>query len=107
LRFKEAYDLVDRCVVGNDPTGKCYVASEVLYYLCGGKESGFKPVQGSWKGYSHWWLEHKETGEIVDLTAGQFDFKWPYENGRGRGFQSVKKRETQDYLTVLGRADLI
>lgn len=35
---------------------------------------------------SHWWLEHKKTGEIIDLTADQFEVSIPYEKGRGRGF---------------------
>ena len=34
----------------------------------------------------HWYLKNKITGEIVDITADQFENPVPYENGRGNGF---------------------
>jgi hypothetical protein len=60
--------------------GHCYVATEALYHLLGGKEEG-------WSGYvygfedefdwepgenTHWWLQN-EDGRIIDATADQFE----------------------------------
>lgn len=68
--------------------GMCYKASEAYYHL---SDENLKPVQ-VWlqrdNGVmdSHWWLENKDTGEIVDLTADQYEVTIPYDRGRGRGF---------------------
>lgn len=68
----------------------CYVASEAYYHL---SNENLKPVQ-KWvqidqeHEVSHWWLENKDTGEIIDLTADQFGFTVEYSEGRGRGFLS-------------------
>ena len=70
---------------------RCYVASEALYYLAGGKAAGIKPMRHKWGGYrqAHWWLQD-EDGTVVDVTAAQFpsgkyDF---YAEGKGHGFQT-------------------
>lgn len=82
-----------------DPKGWCYSASEALYYLAA-KEAGYKPVQGvtaDKDGYiSHWWLE--KNGEVLDITSDQFDFEFPYEVGRGRGFQTNMKNDTKEII---------
>lgn len=67
--------------------GHCYVASEALYHLLGGTESGWTPMSFQMDdGVVHWWLVHPEHG-ILDPTVGQFlyDFEY-YIQGRGRGF---------------------
>ena len=69
----------------NPVAGHCYVASETLYHLLEGKESGLKPCSGKVSGKTHWWLED-ETGEVLDPTADQFPDGFPYQTGRGRGF---------------------
>jgi hypothetical protein len=84
-----------------DVTGWCYAASETLYYLAGGKEAGLKPCQGQVGDTSHWWLQD-EDGTIYDLTAAQFDFVWPYEEGTGRGFMPKRKQATTNLLRVIG-----
>ena len=90
-----------------DPHDQCYVASEALYYLAGGKAAGLTPVNGALvidgERVSHWWLRD-ETGQVIDLTAEQFDFAWPYEDGRGRGFNVHKKARTMEVMAqvVLG-----
>lgn len=87
-----------------EPAGKCYIASEALYYLAGGKTAGLTPVRGALPGdlapLVHWWLRDSE-GNVIDLTADQFDFDWPYEDGRGCGFQSNMKKETKELLEVI------
>ena len=66
--------------------GHCYVASEALYHLLGGKESGYVPQNIQHEGAPHWYLKHGKTGEILDPTAGQFQVPVPYEKGVGKGF---------------------
>lgn len=88
----------------DDPEGWCYTVSEAIYYKSGGKAAGIKPMQASIEvdGYhiSHWWLQD-EDGSIVDATADQFDFPFPYELGRGRGFQTNMKNDTRELLEWL------
>ena len=75
-----------------DPVvGHCYVASESLHWLMGGPDGPWRPMFLRVDGSSHWFLKHKETGEILDLTRIQFGFKKiPYEDATGKGFLTKK-----------------
>lgn len=101
----------------DDPKGQCYVASEALYYMAGGKTAGLIPKQASiWHPFpgqrpdeegtvevyriSHWWIEDRD-GNIYDLTAEQFDFDFPYTKGVGRGFQTNMKGDTKELIEWL------
>lgn len=65
---------------GSHPmAGHCYVASETYFHLGGGK-----PMQMNHEGVSHWFILHD--GEVVDLTADQFETVPDYSKGRGTGF---------------------
>lgn len=66
--------------------GNCYVTSEALYHLLGGREAGWKPMTVRHEGDVHWWLENIQTGQRIDATASQFSTPPPYHEGRGRGF---------------------
>ena len=66
-------------------TGHCYVASEAMFHMLGGKDAGLKPNSVRMGDCIHWWLE-TSTGQIIDPTFDQFDEKVPYHEGRGRGF---------------------
>lgn len=66
--------------------GHCYVASEALWHLLGGEASGYVPQNIKHAGGPHWYLKHKETGEILDPTASQFSDTVPYSQGVGKGF---------------------
>jgi 8-oxo-dGTP pyrophosphatase MutT (NUDIX family) len=66
--------------------GHCYVASEALWHLLGGQASGYIPQSIQHEGGPHWYLKHKETGQILDPTASQFESSVPYEKGVGKGF---------------------
>jgi GNAT superfamily N-acetyltransferase len=81
----------------NTLAGHCYVASESLYHLLGGYESGWVPQNIRHENDSHWYLKHKDTDEILDPTADQFETPVPYENGRGKGFltKNPSKRAAQ------------
>jgi hypothetical protein len=66
--------------------GNCYVTSEALYHLLGGKAAGWKPMSLPMNGGTHWFLKH-ESGLILDATAVQFRGQHvPYSRARGRGF---------------------
>lgn len=73
--------------------GNCYVTSEAIYHLIGGKASEWTPTRLHFSGDTHWFLRHKGTGLILDATAMQFDGgmrKVPYQDGRGSGFLTRK-----------------
>ena len=66
----------------------CYAASEALFHLLGGKDSGYVPMRASTPLGTHWWIRDKN-GNYLDPTAEQFthkDFDLPYDKGIGAGF---------------------
>jgi 8-oxo-dGTP pyrophosphatase MutT (NUDIX family)/GNAT superfamily N-acetyltransferase len=93
---KPQYQGSDNCLAGH-----CYVASETLYHMLGGKESGWVPMNIQHEGGPHWYLKHKHSGVILDPTASQFKTPVPYENGRGRGF--LTKQPSKRSQIVLDR----
>ena len=74
----------------NPLAGHCYVASEALYHLTGGPVGPWKPMHIRHAGVGHWYLQHRETGEVLDVTAAQFEDPIDYAQGRGRGFMTSK-----------------
>ena len=68
--------------------GHCYVASEALYHLLGGKEQGWKPMFLKHEGENHWFLQ--KNGLIIDITVSQFKKFPPYDNAIGKGFLTKK-----------------
>ena len=82
-------------LIGN-PKGKCYYASEAAYHLLGGKEAGYTPMVAAYEDCdphtggmvraTHWWLRRRD-GTVLDITARQFGFAFPYASlGKGCGF---------------------
>jgi hypothetical protein len=69
--------------------GNCYVTSEALYHLLGGKAAGWKPMRMRHERDTHWFLQHK-SGEIIDATVSQFKTKPDYRKARGSGFLTKK-----------------
>lgn len=61
-------------------SGHCYVASEALFHLIGGK-----PMFLRHEGSPHWWIKGPN-GETWDLTAAQFRTPVPYGRGVSKGF---------------------
>lgn len=82
--------------MSNPMAGHCYIASEVLYHILGGKASGWKPKTLRINGVTHWFLESSK-GAVLDVTADQFDFELPYWDARGRGFltKQLSKRAAE------------
>jgi hypothetical protein len=70
--------------------GNCYVTSEAVWHLLGGKKSGWKPMVMKHEGDTHWFLQHVKTGTILDITAKQFKRKPLYSQARGCGFLTTK-----------------
>lgn len=70
----------------NPMFGHCYVASEALFYLLGGRDQPYRPCRGKDEtGDVHWWLEDPLTGDRLDVTASQFYSVGripPYKAGR-------------------------
>jgi hypothetical protein len=89
-------------------TGHCYAASEALYHLLGGKNSGYKPAYGKTKnGNTHWWIVDKNNN-ILDVTAEQFYFfnaKPPYETGIFSGF--LTKQPSKRALKIINKVQRI
>lgn len=83
----------------NLSAGHCYVASEALYHLLGGKASQMKPMQISHEGKSHWFLIDI-AGTVYDITADQFKTPVPYEKARGRGF--LTRNPSKRALKLMG-----
>jgi hypothetical protein len=69
----------------NPMKGHCYVASEALFFMLGGRDAGWKAMHIHLEGDTHWFLRH-EDGTILDPTSDQFKTKVPYEKATGCGF---------------------
>jgi hypothetical protein len=95
--LKPAYITINR---DNHMYGHCYAATEALYYLLGGKESGWHPCRGKdTEGITHWWLSNT-AGQILDPTVEQYTSvgkKPPYLSGRNGPFltQQPSKRANE------------
>jgi len=69
-------------------TGHCYAASEAAFHLLGGGRD-WMAVCGRDESGTHWWLKHKHTHMVLDITAEQFTVfgkKPPYQNSKPCGF---------------------
>jgi len=87
--------------------GHCYVASEVAYYLLGGKEAGWTPMHIKHVGRSHWFLKHK-SGQILDLTANQFRTPIDYSEARGKGFMTkLPSKRSMKLLTKIADSEIL
>jgi hypothetical protein len=86
--------------------GHCYVASEALYHLLGGKEAGWDPHSITHEGGPHWFLKHRG-GRVLDPTSDQFNTPIPYGNGKPSRFltdmPSDKTRQLVDKLLGEGQ----
>lgn len=80
--------------------GHCYVASEALYHLLGGKAAGLVPQVIQHEGGTHWFLRGPG-GQILDPTADQFKTPVPYAEARGAGF--LTRNPSKRARVVIGR----
>lgn len=77
----------------NPLAGQCYVVSEALYHMLGGKAAGWTPIRMKHEGTTHWALYHRESGVVLDATTSQFKVppdQHDYEKAIGCGFLTKK-----------------
>jgi hypothetical protein len=84
--------------------GHCYVASEAVFHMLGGKKAGYKGVTLNFQGYPHWWVVD-QFGRVLDPTADQYDVDVPYEKGKGCGF--LTRQPSKRAAIVIKRAKKI
>ena len=84
-RHKDTMDkLVAKGFDASYPYGRCHVVASFVYYSLGGYSSDYnlmcidaKHIPFTYKGIksttSHWYVQHKTSGHIIDLTRDQFD----------------------------------
>ena len=82
-----SFDLIQDKYLGPTPIhGACYITSEAVYHLIKDKYP-LQVKRHKMQDVTHWWLE---TGnEIIDPTAEQFDFEYPYHLGKNSAFLTV------------------
>jgi hypothetical protein len=81
---------------GADPmTGHCFVAVNAFWHMTGAHAGPYVPRQVRVEGASHWFLEDRRTGRVVDLTASQFTVPVPYHLGRGVGMRARPGGDSQ------------
>lgn len=88
-------------------TGHCYAASEAAFHLLGGGEHWMSCCGRDSTG-THWWLKHKATGQILDLTSQQFTHFGkipPYSNGRPVGF--LTKNPSKRAVIIIDRLNAL
>lgn len=84
--------------------GHCYIASEALFHLLGGRRAGWQAQHIRHEGAPHWYLRNAATGEVLDPTADQFRSPVAYQRGRGIGFLTrAPSRRTRALLSRLRR----
>ena len=84
--------------------GHCYVASEAVYHLLGGKTAGYVPQFIRHEGQPHWFLRSPD-GRVIDPTRDQFKTPVPYDKAKGKGFLTSKPsaRAARVLLRVRGK----
>jgi hypothetical protein len=88
----------------NPMFGHCYVATEALFHLLPDRENYCACRGRDDRGIVHWWLVHKPTGQIYDVTADQYHSKGlvpPYARGKRSGF--LTKDPSKRCRMLLGR----
>lgn len=94
-------------------SGHCYAASEAYFHLNGGYDNFTvercevpvkEPGDGGVVRFTHWYLRHRDTEEIVDLTAEQFteyehdDVEIPYDEGVSTGFMTKEPSKRAEQI---------
>lgn len=77
LTYRRVFSELPAWVNRGDPSeGFCLVSSYYIYQHTGGDK-----VWRLMKSPLHWWLEHKQTGAVFDVTYTQFKEPFPYDVG--------------------------
>jgi len=79
---KQTKKLSDKGMKVDFPYGYCYPCSQFVFYALGGYDSDWdlkliKKINFDYKGTkgttTHWFVQHKTNGRIIDITKEQFD----------------------------------
>jgi len=65
--------------------GYCYAIAEAIFHV-GGDHANYRPMRVKHEGQSHWFLEHRGDGTVIDPTSGQFKTNVPYHKAKRAGF---------------------
>lgn len=91
-----------------DSTGFCYISTQIIYFKTGGKDKWkIKQIhKNKWIYGTHYYLEDRDTGEILDITSDQYTklgLEIPYDLARGTSFRfgiTKKAKALADYLNI-------
>lgn len=81
-RFLEMQKLEKKGMDTSFPFGRCYPVTQFMFYVLDGYEGMYwlrcmNELEFEYKGIksstSHWYLQHKTSGRVIDLTREQFD----------------------------------
>lgn len=61
------------------PRGNCYVSTEALWHILGGRASSWQVKRLKMPGDNHWFLKHRGTGEVLDPSVRQFKYLPNYQ----------------------------
>ena len=87
---------------GYDSGGFCRVASITFMIAMDFHDWQLMAVQDDvWK-YNHHWLQHKESGKVLDLTYDQFLSPVPYELGQKTAMNLSLQDETHVFAKHVG-----
>lgn len=71
--------------------GNCYVATEALWHILGGRHSQWEVKRLKTPDDNHWFLQHKLFGSILDPSRLQFGGHFPhYHKAVGAAFLTKK-----------------
>ena len=84
----------------NPFAGHCYVASEAVFHMLGGRAAGITPIHMKHEAQPHWALRFSD-GSIVDPTADQFATRPNYSFARNATFLTVDP--SQRAVTLIAR----
>lgn len=84
----------------NPFAGHCYVASETVFHILGGRAAGITPIHMKHEAQPHWALRFSD-GSIVDPTGDQFATRPNYSMARNATFLTVAP--SQRAVTLIAR----
>lgn len=90
----------------NPMRGHCYVASEELFHVLGGKAAGYTPMFIHHEDSPHWFVRGPK-GQILDITASQFATPVPYGQAKPKGFLTKDRSKRAEIVHHRVRAHVM
>lgn len=82
-------------------THYCYRFTECAY-RAGKQPAGYETIRKKDPNGSHYYFRHAETGEILDLTAAQFNEPYDYDGGKRTAFMPQLSKGAKRLAEALG-----